>query len=507
MSDEDASPYVPKNALIWSWGLVESAVQGIVTIDERGTVEYVNSAACTLFGYEQDELLGKNINMLMPSPYATEHDSYLTNYLTTGVHKVIGIGREVVGLRKDRSTFPMHLSISEVDIDGERRFTGLIHDITEQIASQLEKDHLLQALNWRNKELNCLYQIGELLRSSLLNERVQHDIVQILDATLGQADFTGVRLSLDEKTIASSNFQTTPWVAEAEIHVQDRKRGTLEIASIRKQSTEPDGDGNRSLLEAIARLLSEALSHQEAEAQVVYASKLASIGELAAGMGHEINNPVNGIINCADILLKQAEVGSKTAEFAELIRSEAERIAKIIRDLLTFSRQDTMQFSAANMGDIVESVLRLSGKNLEKSHILLEVDIPDALPRLECRSEQLQQVIMNLVINATHALDEKYPGEDVNKVLSIRARERRENGVDLIRLSVTDHGTGISSTHIERIYDPFFTTKGRDIGTGLGLSVSDGIIKNHKGTISVETQVNEFTAFHVDLPVYLNQDA
>lgn len=496
---------------IWAWGLVESAVEGIATIDELGLIEYMNPAASKLFGYSLEEAIGKNIKMLMPNPYSREHDDYLRNYLKTGKQKVIGIGREVVGLRKDGSTFPMHLSVSEVEINGQRRFTGLIHDITNRRNAQAEKDRLLQELNWRNKELNCLYRIGELLRSNVLSEDVQEDIVQILDATLSRSNITGVRLSVDDITCASSDFQSTPWIASVDIVVEQRRRGSLEVATLQDPAEHIDDvDGmpedNQSLLDAIGRLLGEALAHQEAEAKVLHASKLASIGEMAAGMGHEINNPVNGIINCADLLLGQPSADPKTIELAGLIRSEAERIARIVRDLLTFSRQDTALFSAAHFKDIVDSVITLSRKSLEKSHIQLTVDIDERVPKLECRSEQIQQVVMNLVINAIHALDEKYPEPHDNKKLTISAKALTQKGVPFLRMSIIDYGMGIAPAHLERIYDPFFTTKGRNAGTGLGLSVSDGIVKNHKGTISVESEHGEYTAFHVDLPLRLNRE-
>lgn len=500
------------DSLIWAWGLVESAVDGIVTIDEHGLIEYMNPSACTMFGYHQEEALGENVSILMPDPYRSQHDDYLANYLNTGHHKIIGIGRNVIGLRKDRSTFPMHLSVSEVEVEGKRRFTGVLHDISEQRNAEEEKDRLLQELNWRNKELNCLYRIGELVRSRDIDEAMLQEITQLLDGTLSESDVTGTTLSIDDWNASSPLFQSTRWKLAVDVVVEKRTRGHLEVCLIHDPESIPGGATEQtadrlSLLEAIARRLGEALGHQEAEAKVLHASKLASIGELAAGMGHEINNPVNGIINCADILMKQAEPDSQTAEFSELIRSEAERIARIVKDLLTFSRQDTSMFSAAQVPDIVDTVLSLCKKKIEKSQIRLNINIPDNLPRIECRSEQLQQVLMNLVLNAIHALDDKYPGEDDGKLLAIKAGTLQHAGIEYVRISVTDHGIGISDSNIERIYDPFFTTKGRDLGTGLGLSVSDGIIKNHKGTMTVDTKHGEYTTFHVDIPVHLNRES
>lgn len=238
-----------------------------------------------------------------------------------------------------------------------------------------------------------------------------------------------------------------------------------------------------------------------AEAQVIQASKLASVGELAGGVAHEINNPINGIMNCADILMSSVREGTRERQYVELIRSEADRVAIIVRNLLTFSRQEREEHSQARLTDIVNVVLSLSGKSIAKAHIDLTVDVPEDLPKVRCRSERIQQVLMNLIINALHALEERYPGADPNKKLFIRGAVVSLFGRRHMRLTVEDYGTGIDPTHIDRLFDPFFTTKGRDKGTGLGLSVSDGIVKEHGGTLSVESEFGNFTRFHVDLPL------
>lgn len=503
-SEHNQSEESAQDSYAWTWGVIESAVDGIFAIDSSGLIEYINPSAQAMFNYTPDDVCGKNVSMLMPTPYSTEHDDYLSNYLNTKVAKVIGIGREVAGKRKDGSIFPIHLSVSEVKLEDRTLFTGVIHDISDQKAAQLEKDKLLQELNWRNKELNCLYRIGELVRSGVFNDEQQQIIVHVLDATLGEANVAGMCLQIDDSVCASQLFQKTPWSVSVDIIVEGRIRGNLVIFYVSAREDESDNwvvEETNSLLDEIARLIGEAIGHKEADSKVLHASKLASIGELAAGLGHEINNPVNGIINCADILLKGCEPGSKTEEFTALIRSEAERIAVIVRDLLTFSRQDVEQFSLARMVDIVDSVLTLCSKKLEKSHIHLMVHVSDDLPKIKCRSEQLQQVLMNLIINAMHALDEKYPEHHAEKKMILEAQTHDIKDVPHMRLTVKDWGTGIAPAHLERIYDPFFTTKGRDTGTGLGLSVSDGIIKNHNGIITLDSRQGEYTVFHVDIPL------
>ena len=486
----------------WSRAVVEAAVEGIITIDERGIIEYANPAAHTMFGYDEHELVGKNISTIAPSPHRKRHDEYISRYLRTGERKIIGVGREVLGQKLSGEIFPVHLAISEAFVDGKRMFTGIVHDMTEAKMAEVEKDRLLTEISTRNRELNCLYRVGELLRSEPLDDALLNQVVDEMHAALASQAISGVRILLENRDYASKAFQNTPWVSHVEIVIDGLERGRVEVHRLSNTiagTADTTGEGHRNIVEAIASMIGETLERREAEAKVAHASKLASIGELAAGVGHEINNPVNSIINCADIVILETKEGTKARQFSELIRSEADRIARIVRDLLTFSRQDEGHYSSVKLLDVVDSVLNLSRKRLEKSRIKLAVDIPDSIPNLECRSEQLQQVVMNLVINAMHALDERYRGDHPNKCLTIRAEHRTRE--EQILLIVEDHGCGIPDSNVRRIFDPFFTTKGRDHGTGLGLSVSEGIVRSHGGSISVKSQVGKYTAFTVVLPV------
>lgn len=486
----------------WMLAAVESAVEGIATIDAAGTIEYVNRSLEQLFGYTADEIIGRNVSMLMPSPYRDDHDAYLHRYIETGERRIIGIGRDVVGMRKDGSIFPMHLAVSEAQVGDRRLFTGFIYDITQRKKQEQLQDELLQELNKRNSEIDCLYRIGEALRSGEQSDETFDRVARILQSALRHPAIGSVCVELDDRAYDTDINRRTPWAVVGDVVASGRRRGEVRAYLTHEEPLHGDTLHNeRSLVEGVAALLSEAIERGEAEAKVIQASKLASVGELAAGVGHEINNPVNGIINCADIILKEAKSGSTIAKFAELIRSEADRIAVIVHNLLTFSRQDKRQYSLARLSDVVETVASLCRKKLDKSHIRFEVDVPESLPRLYCRSEQLQQVVMNLVINGMHALDEKYPEDNPDKLLSIRATPHEKDGLPFVRLTVEDRGTGISDAHRQRMFDPFFTTKGRDKGTGLGLSISDGIVRAHGGTIECETHPGRFTRFHVDLPL------
>ncbi len=237
------------------------------------------------------------------------------------------------------------------------------------------------------------------------------------------------------------------------------------------------------------------------EARLLQQQKLESIGTLASGVAHEINNPITGILNYAQLIQDELPGDSPLAEFTGEIMHETQRVATIVRSLLTFARHEKQSHSPARMADIVEAVLALVRTLIRRDEITLRVTVPPDLPKLKCRSQQIQQVIMNLVTNARDALNERYPGYHADKVLSLEATLLERAGRRWIRLTVEDRGTGIPPEVRERMFDPFFTTKGRDKGTGLGLSISHGIIKDHHGEWTVESEPGQFTRINVDLPV------
>ncbi len=255
--------------------------------------------------------------------------------------------------------------------------------------------------------------------------------------------------------------------------------------------------------------------HEELQAQLIQAQKLESIGTLAGGVAHEINNPVMGIMNYAQLIVDELGPDSLATGYAVEIGMETQRVATIVKNLLSFARVDKDTYkSPAGLCDIVEDTLSLIRAVIRHDQITLEVHVPADLPRILCRSQQIRQVLMNLLTNARDALNQKYPGHDANKRIVISAKlisdygcrnqERRGKRRTLessIRLSVEDRGMGIPQDLRDRIFDPFFSTKPHHKGTGLGLSISHGIVRDHGGSLSVESEVGQWTRFHVDLPV------
>ena len=240
----------------------------------------------------------------------------------------------------------------------------------------------------------------------------------------------------------------------------------------------------------------EKLQNQSTQAQ-----KMESIGTLAGGVAHEINNPVNGIMNYAQLIKDKIGVSNSITEFADEIIHETQRVSTIVRNLLTFARDEKDSHSPARLEDILNAVLSLVQTIIRKDQIQINVNIPSDLPKLKCRSQQIQQVIMNLLTNARDALNEKYPGYDENKTIAIQTTLFQKNNRRWIRTTIEDHGPGIPQKILDRIFDPFYTTKPKDKGTGLGLSISHGIVKDHHGELSIDSEPGQYTKFHLDLPV------
>jgi signal transduction histidine kinase len=258
----------------------------------------------------------------------------------------------------------------------------------------------------------------------------------------------------------------------------------------------------------IVRDLSEqkrlAAEKDSIQLQLFQSSKLASIGELSAGVAHEINNPLNGIINFAQ-LLKDDHLAQTATEqrMIDGIIEEGQRISKIVRDLLTFARLDSHEFARVNIAETIATSVSLFGHQLDKDGITVEVDISKNLPAAYAEGSRLRQVVVNMISNAHHALRVK---DSETKVFRIKAAAVDKQGQQYLRLEFFDNGIGIKQEDQHKIFDPFFTTRRDKGGTGLGLSLSFGIIREFGGTITVESVEGNYTRFIVELPVIDEQE-
>jgi|GEM_PF-4468075 len=228
--------------------------------------------------------------------------------------------------------------------------------------------------------------------------------------------------------------------------------------------------------------------------------RLESLGTLASGVAHEINNPAQIILGMSEMLLDEVPADSDLAHYGNSIKSESLRIADIVRNLLSFARPERQKFSPASVYEIVDITMSLVKTIIRKDQISIEPQLDENLPQIKCRSRQIMQVLMNLITNARDALNSRYQGYNENKIIGIRAVAFDQDGKAWVRISVTDSGPGIPDDIRHRIMDPFFTSKPRNTGTGLGLSISHGIVQDHGGRLWFESEPMQQTSFHIDLP-------
>jgi len=238
------------------------------------------------------------------------------------------------------------------------------------------------------------------------------------------------------------------------------------------------------------------------QTEAMHAGHLAALGELAAGVAHEINNPLNSIINFAQLTIDEIQRKDDISEDTlNMIIKEADRVSSIVRSLLSFAREQERTKSPIKIKDVLEETLALTETQLAKEGIILELDIDENLPAVMGDFQQIQQVFVNVVNNSRYALNAKFTSSNPEKILSIRLAVKVIDSQPFVEIAFRDNGTGIPSSIIEKVMDPFYSTKPAGQGTGLGLAISHGIITDHDGKITIESIKGEYTKISILLPV------
>jgi two-component system NtrC family sensor kinase len=243
------------------------------------------------------------------------------------------------------------------------------------------------------------------------------------------------------------------------------------------------------------------LELRQAHAETARNEKLASVGLLAAGIAHELNNPLTGVLTFSHLVRNELPDDSPEAEDLDLVIQETKRCAAIIRRLLDFAREQTPEKSYADINGMIDECTQLINQSAHMADIEIILDLADDLPAVWMDADLVKQVIMNMLVNAQHAI-----GKDGTIKVTTRLRydcpslDGEGKTEPMVNIAIEDDGCGIEEEHLTRIFDPFFTTKGVGKGTGLGLSVSHGTIEAHRGTIEVESEVGEGTEFRICLP-------
>lgn len=247
---------------------------------------------------------------------------------------------------------------------------------------------------------------------------------------------------------------------------------------------------------SIVVYIRDVTAKRQIQAQLFHSAKLAAIGEMAAGVAHELNNPLTAIIGNASVLLRITKHGEKAFKLLEDVKHCGQRCKRIIQNLLTFARQDNYSLEPLDINQVVTNSLSLVAYQIQKSNIYIKVNPGKNLPPIMGNKQQLEQVIINFLLNARDALD-----NTKNRKIIITTRIIEYENKAAIEVAVFDNGEGIEAKNLEHIFNPFFTTKNSTKGTGLGLSVSLGIAETHRGTIKVRSKPGNGSTFSLILPL------
>ncbi len=257
---------------------------------------------------------------------------------------------------------------------------------------------------------------------------------------------------------------------------------------------------------SVLLLVSDITEKMAMQAEAMQAGHMASLGELAAGVAHEINNPITGIINYGQILINECGPESMEKDIGERIVKEGERIGRIVKTLLSYARGGREEKKPTRVAAILEESIILIQAQIRKEGINLKIDLPGGFPEVNANFQQIQQGFINIINNARYALNEKFPGRHKNKCFEITGEKVTVGDRPYVRIVFYDQGVGIPAHELSMLTKPFFSTKPFGKGTGLGLNITQKIITDHGGQLSFESVEGEFTKVIIDLPAIRSAD-
>lgn len=471
--------------------VLDTVIDGILTIDSKGVIQSANRATTRIFGYTASELIGQNIKVLMPAPYTGEHDGYLHNYLTTGSRKVIGIGREVTGKRKDGSTFPMELGVSEMEIAGDRMFTGIVRDITERKQAELE----LQARENRIRALVDTIVDGIVVIDA--KGRIQ---------TLNPAAVKLFGYQTDEVTGQNINMlMPEPYAKEHDGYLHNYlTTGVKKVIGIGREVTGKRKDGSTFPMEL-------AVSEMDVNGERMFTGIVRDIterkniermkSEFISTVSHELRTPLTSIRGALGLVLGKAagQIPEKARRMLEMAERNSERLTMLINDILDLEKIEAgrleFDFKIVDLGTLAKRALDENEGYARKHNVQLVLEAPPNACPIRADEHRLLQVFANLISNAV-----KYSPENGEVTVTISEVDRD------FRLSVRDRGAGIPEQFRARIFQRFAQADSSDTrskgGTGLGLSITKAIVERHDGRVEFHSEIGSGTVFHVDLPAH-----
>ncbi|MEE9116733.1 MAG: PAS domain S-box protein [Thermoplasmata archaeon] len=499
--------------------LTQAVVDAIITVRAGAEVTFWNEGAERIFGYPADEAMGKNLTQLIvPEQFREKMDKGFEEFAETGAGPLINNITEAIALRKNGEEFPLELSLAPVRIRGEWQAVWMARDITERKQAEKELKKWTRDLGERMKELNCLYEISRLVeKTNTSKEEMLQGIVNIIPSSWQYPDLACARIVVGDKVYKTEKFKETRWMQASEIKVHDEPIGSVEVYYLEEVEEFDEWTftkEERNLLDAIAKEIGGVVNRKDMEEELkkytenlekevrersnelIQSEKMSSLGQLVAGVAHEINNPMAYLKTNTEFLeddLTDLEkiCGDKGQpvfeEMRELIKSNQEgidRITTITKTLKRFARPDDKGRVVSDINQGLKDTLVII-HNRWMHRINVHEDYGD-LPKVVCNIGQLNQVFMNLIMNSSQAMGK---GDIWLKTWSDEGS---------VYVQIRDNGKGIPEEKVTKIFDPFYTTKVE--GTGLGLSLSYRIVQAHDGDIKVESDVGKGTTMTIKLP-------
>jgi len=464
--------------------IIDTTVDGIIVIDGRGRIEAFNAGAQRLFGYTEDDVIGKNVNLLMPSPFHEEHDRYLEHYQRTGEAAIIGKGRQVRGRRKDGTEFPLHLSVGEMTIAGERRFTGMLHDLTARV--ELEDRLRSSEARWRAVIDSAIDGIVVIDASGAI-EAFNPAAERLFQYAEAEVTGKNIRMLMPSPYHEQHDGYLSNYLKTAEAKIIGKGR---EVTGRRKDGStfplhlsvgETVLDGQRRF----TGILHDLTARIELEEQLREQSALAKLGEMAAVIAHEVKNPLAGIRGVVQVIGGRLPHDSGDAMMMKEVVGRIDSLDGMMKDLLLFARPPKPKRMPLDVMPLLEATANLLKAGAEAAGLAIEVRGGPA--RVSGDADMLRMVFQNLLINGAHAME----GRGTIRI-------GVESTGSTCRILITDQGPGIPADIRDRIFTPFFTTKSR--GTGLGLPTAKRFIEAHDGKISIVCPPSGGTTVTVQLP-------
>lgn len=475
--------------------VLDSVDAAIITIDTKGTVLEINHATQRLFKFSEAELLGNNIKMLMPAPYRDEHDGYLADHLETGKTSIIGVGRQVFGLRSDNTTFPMHLAVGKHTVNDQILYTGIIHDLTYQTARAEDSTRLGQILDESLNEIFVFdaetYKFTMISRGALSNLGYTRDEVLSMTPIDIKPDHTKTSFKAPLHPLVDGSKQRISFSTR-----HKRKDGSVYDVQASLTLSKPTGSSSE-----FVAIIDDVTEKNRMLEMMHQSQKLESVGQLTGGIAHDFNNLLTVISGNLE-LLESVVSTPLHIDILKDARDAATMGARLTNRLLAFASRSSLTPQQVNLNKLVLEMIELIRRTIGEN-ISLETNLASDLWTTKVDVSQLENSLLNLAINARDAMPEGgrlsistsnvsiHKGEDSNAQTLLG---------DFVKVVVSDTGQGIDAANISEIFEPFYTTKKDELGTGLGLSMVYGFVRQSGGFVDVKSQLDNGAVFTLYIP-------